>query len=60
MKSSGLGVSLGLATDGQAGERGIGNIETAAFMLVSGETEAQRGPGASPGPTVSLSEIRAS
>lgn len=35
-------MSLGSATEGQAGEWGIGDLETTAFMLGSGETEAQR------------------
>lgn len=50
-------MSLGSATEGQAGEQGTGDLETTAFVLGSGETEAQRGPGTPPGPTVSLSGV---
>lgn len=53
-------MSLGPATEGQAGEQGTGDLETTAFVLGAGETEAQRGPGTAPGPTVSLSRVRAS
>lgn len=35
-------MSLGSATEGQAGEWGIGDLETTAFILGSGENEAER------------------